>query len=62
MEHVTKSEEAKMSQKEVTKLIFNIPTSEFNTFKALAESQGISVTSAIRKALNTERYPKQNQL
>ena len=45
-----------MSQKEVTKVTFNIPTSEIDEFKALAESRGISVTSAIRKALNIERF------
>ena len=45
-----------MVQALLTKLTFNIPTCEVEALKALAASQGITVTSAIRKAIGMELF------
>lgn len=46
---------------EITRVTFCIPASEIDAFKTLAESLGISVTNAIRKAFKTELFLAENE-
>jgi hypothetical protein len=50
-----------MSLPNISKVTFNIPTTEIEALKALAQSQGITVTSALRKAISTELFLAENE-
>jgi hypothetical protein len=50
-----------MSPPNISKVTFNIPTPEIDALRALAEKQGITVTSALRKAIGTELFLAENE-
>lgn len=50
-----------MSETTTTKVTFNIPTQELEALKALASRHGITVTSALRRAIGTEVFLEENE-
>jgi hypothetical protein len=44
------------AQQTLVKIIFELPESEYEQLKELAERRGISVTKAIRQAIQTEVF------
>jgi hypothetical protein len=50
-----------MSPPNISKVTFNIPTAEIDALRDLAQRQGITVTTALRRAIGTEIFLAENE-
>jgi hypothetical protein len=59
--HQAKDVSSLLTELTVTKVTFNIPTSELTLLRHLASRRGTTVTTALRKAIGTEVFLDENE-